>query len=54
MAEKYKIKNIRSKVVTEVSQKELETIQSNELVANKYAVISAPEIKPTKSTLETK
>lgn len=54
MAEKYKIKNIRSKVVTEVSQKEWETIQSNELVANKYVIMSAPELKAAKSTLETK
>lgn len=54
MTEKYKIKNIRSKVMTEVSQKEWETIQSNELVANKYVVVSAPELKPTKSTVESK
>ncbi|WP_313515636.1 hypothetical protein [Sphingobacterium sp.] len=50
--EKYKIKNIRSKVESDVSQKEWETIQANDQIAKNYVVVSAPANKLSKSTTE--
>lgn len=55
MAEKYKIRHIGSKVESEVTTREWEAIQKNELVAKKYTVVSTPTPKPSKSILpETK
>ena len=53
MAEgKVTIKNIRSGIKTEVSVKEWEVIQSNELVAKSYVFVSSQPQKPTKTSTE--
>lgn len=61
MAEKYKIKHKVSKVETDVSAREWEAIQKNELVGKNYIVVLAPAPKvvasPTSKlpkTVETK
>ncbi|GEM67565.1 hypothetical protein SMI01S_11710 [Sphingobacterium mizutaii NBRC 14946 = DSM 11724] len=50
--EKFRIKNVRSKVELDVTPKEWETIQANDQIAKNYVVVSAPTIKVNKPTTE--
>lgn len=53
MAEgKVRIKNTRSGIESDVSIKEWETIQSNQLVAKSYVFVSQQPQKPTKTSTE--